>query len=76
MCTLGLLLLWGALEGLGRLSSLEGEAFPQAAGPDLFSKQVADWDTVDSGSEAQANVFSPNTVSTLVRLHVTSGYNR
>ena len=40
MCTLGLLLLWGALEGLGRLSSLEGEAFPQAAGPDLFSKQV------------------------------------
>ena len=44
-----LLLLWGALEGLGRLSSLEGEACPQAAGPDLFSKQGAGWDTVDSG---------------------------
>ena len=62
----GLLLLWGALE---RLSSLAGEAFPQ--GPDLSSGQGADWDTVDSGSEEQANVLSPNTVSTLVRLHVT-----
>ena len=42
----GLLLLWGALEGLGQLSSLAGEAFPQAAGPDLSSGQGADWDTV------------------------------
>ena len=50
------------------------EAFPQAAGPDLSSGQGADWD-VDSGSEEQANVFSPNTVSTLVRLHVTSGHS-
>ena len=55
---------------------LRGEAVPQAAGPDLSSGQGADWDTVDSGSEEQANVFSPNTVSTLVRLHVTSGYSR
>ena len=52
-----LLLLWGALEGLGRLSSLEGEACPQAAGPDLFSRQGAGWDTVDSGPEEQAYVF-------------------
>ena len=44
----GLFLLWGALEGMGRLSSLEGEAFPQAAGPDL-----------SSGPWTQANVFSP-----------------
>ena len=71
-----LLLLWGALEGLGRLSSLEGEACPQAAGPDLFSRQGAGWDTVDSGSEEQAYVFSPATLSTLVRLHDTSGYSR
>ena len=71
-----LLLLWGALEGLGRLSSLEGEACPQAAGPDLFSGQGAGWDTVDSGSEEQAHVFSPATLSTLVRLHDTSGYSR
>ena len=62
-----LLLLWGALEGLGRLSSLEGEACPQAAGPDLFSRQGAGWDTVDSGSEEQAYVFSPATLSTLAR---------
>ena len=54
-----LLLLWGALEGLGRLSSLEGEACPQAAGPDLFSRQGAGWDTVDSGSEEQAYVLVP-----------------
>ena len=53
-------------EGLGRLPSLAGEAFPQAGGPDLSSGQFADWDTVDSGSEEQANVFSPNTVSTKV----------
>ena len=71
-----LLLLWGALEGLGRLSSLEGEACPQAAGPDLFSRKGAGWDTVDSGSEEQAYVFSPATLSTLVRLHDTSGYSR
>ena len=45
---------------------LRGEAFPQAGGPDLSSGQFADWDTVDSGSEEQANVFSPNTVSTKV----------
>eukprot|EP00439_Symbiodinium_sp_Y106_P075307 s1225_g14.t2 len=49
-------------------------AFPRAAGPDLFSEQGADWVTVDLGSEEQANVFSHNTVSTLVRLHITSGY--
>ena len=71
-----LLLLWGALEGLGRLSSLEGEACPQAAGPDLFSRRGAGWDTVDSGSEEQAYVFSPATLSTLVRLHDTSGHSR
>ena len=49
---------------------LRGEAFPQATGPDLSSGHGADWDT-----ERQANVFSPNTVSTLVRLHVTLGYS-
>ena len=41
--------------------------------PDLFSRQGAGWDTVDSGSEEQAYVFSPATLSTLVRLHDTSG---
>ena len=51
-------------------------AFPRAAGPDLSSEQGADWVTVDLGSEEQANVFSHNTVSTLVRLHITSGYSR
>ena len=45
------------LDGLGRLSSFEGEAFPQAAGPDLSSGQGADWDTVDSGSGEQAKRF-------------------
>ena len=35
------------------------EACPQAAGPDLFSRQGAGWDTVDSGSEVQAYVFIP-----------------
>ena len=34
------------------------------------------WDTVDSGSEEQAYVFSPATLSTLVQLHDTSGYSR
>ena len=32
---------FSCFEGLGRLSSLEGEACPQAAGPDLFSRQGA-----------------------------------
>ena len=64
------------LRAWGRLSSLEGEACPQAAGPDLFSRQGAGWDTVDSGPEEQAYVFSPATLSTVVRLHDTSGYSR
>ena len=67
----GPLLLWSALEGLGWLSSLAGEAYPQAE--TCFQDN---WDTVDSSSEEQATVFSPNTLSTLVRLHVTPGYSR
>ena len=63
-------------EGLERLFSLEGEAFRQSAGPDCFSRQSTDWDTMDSGSEEQATVCSPNTLSTLVPLHVTSGHSR
>ena len=69
------LAIWSALEGLGWLSPPEGEVYPQAAGPDVSSTQGAEWDTVE-GSEQQANIFSPNTVSILVWLHVTSGYNR
>ncbi|CAE7327545.1 unnamed protein product [Symbiodinium sp. CCMP2592] len=41
-----------------------GGGLSGAAGPDLSTRQGADWDTGDSGSAELANVFSSSTVST------------
>ena len=55
---------------------LRGRPVHRPPGQTCFPRQGAGWDTVDSGSEEQAYVFSPATLSTLVRLHDTSGYSR